>query len=76
MWHPIRVKIAEYDFKMQIFIILNQNQKFYNSPKIAEFLKNIAFSTKSAKTIHIRSNLSFIKPINKVAKLPMEESKY
>ena len=32
---------------MQIFIILNQN--FYNSPKIVEFLKNIAFSTKSAK---------------------------
>ena len=28
---------------MQIFIILNQHQKFYyNSPKIAEFLKYIA----------------------------------
>ena len=62
---------------MQIFIILNQIQKFYNSPKIAEFLKNIAFSTKSAKTIDMRSNfLSFIKPINKVAKLAMDESKY
>ena len=45
IWHQIRVKIAEYDYKMQIFIILNQNKKFYNSPKIAEFLKNIAFST-------------------------------
>ena len=46
--HQIRVKIAEYDFKMQKFIILNQNQKFYNSPKIAEFFKNISFSPKSA----------------------------
>ena len=25
-----------------------QNQKFYNSPKIAEFLENIAFSPNSA----------------------------
>ena len=33
---------------MQWFIILNKNQKFYNSPQIAEFLKNIAFSPKSA----------------------------
>ena len=42
------VKNTEYDFTMQWFIILNKNQKFYNSRKIAEFLKNIAFSPKSA----------------------------
>ena len=46
--HQIRVKIAEYDLKMQRFIILNPTQKFYNSPKIDEFWKNIAFSPKSA----------------------------
>ena len=33
--HQIRVRITKYDFKMQRFIILNQNQKFCNCGKIA-----------------------------------------
>ena len=46
--HQIRVQFVEYDFKLQRFIILYQKQKFHNSPKIADFLKNITFSQKSA----------------------------
>ena len=52
----------EYDFKMQTFIILNQKQKFYNSPKIADFLKKMLhFLQKVFKHVDSRSDiLSFI----------------
>ena len=46
--HQISFKCVEYDFKMQRFIILNQKQKFYNSPKIADFLAILHFLPKNA----------------------------
>ena len=37
--HQIRVKFVEYDFKLKLFIILYQKQKFHDSPKIADFFE-------------------------------------
>ena len=44
----MRFKCVEYDFKMQWFIILSQKQKFYNSPKIANFLAILHFLPQNA----------------------------
>ena len=63
---------------MQRFIILSQTQKFYNSPKIADFYQNIAFSPQNAETyrFQIWFFFAFYKAINKVAKLAMKQSNY
>ena len=74
IFHQIRVKCVEYDFQMQRFIILNQ---FYNSPKIADFLKIFNFLSKMLKPFRIQNwFFVFYKSLNKVTILALKQSKY